>query len=77
MRAGYVPGTPGTSSPEPPFGLSMALAPTIGASRPATSLIGASSGRVRFGSCTVSYAIAVTRASTSALVSSSSAARCR
>ena len=36
------------------FGLSMAFAPTMGARRPATSLIGASSGRLRFGSCTVS-----------------------
>ncbi len=75
--AGCVPGTPGTRRPGPPFGLSIVLAPTIGASRPATSLIGASRGSARFGSCTVSYAIAVTPEATSARVRFSSAARCR
>ena len=50
MSAGSVPGTPGTSSPGPPCGRSIALAPTMGASRPATSLMGASRGRAREGS---------------------------
>ena len=32
MRAGWVPGTPGTRSPGPPLGFNIAFAPTIGAS---------------------------------------------
>ena len=46
-------------------------APTCGASRPATSDIGASSGRLRSASSTVSYAMPVTLRSTSASVHSS------
>ena len=42
------------SRPGPPLGRSMQFAPTIGASRPATSLIGASSGSAPEASWTVS-----------------------
>ena len=48
------------STPRPPLARMSAWAPTCGASRPATSDIGASSGSERSGSSTVSYAIAVT-----------------
>ena len=44
---GRTPGTPPSRTPRPPAAASRALAPAWGASRPATSLIGASSGRVR------------------------------
>ena len=53
------------------------LAPTVGASLPATSLMGASSGRPPPVSWTVSYAIAVTRSATRRSVSGRSAARWR
>ena len=52
------------------MGRSIALAPTIGARRPATSLMGARRGSERVGSCTVSYAIAVMPESIRAFVSS-------
>ena len=76
-RAGATPGTPPGSTPRPPDGFISAYAPTWGASLPATSDIGASSGSAPFAVWTVSYAIAVVPASSSALVSASSAARCR
>ena len=43
-RPGATPGTPPSSSPRPPSGFSRKYAPACAASRPATSLIGASSG---------------------------------
>ena len=53
-RAAGVPGTPPSSSPAPPFGLSRQLAAAWMAIRPATSLMGLSSGNVPSGSSTVS-----------------------
>ena len=44
-RADRVPGTPDISRPRPPAERIRVAAPTVGARRPATSLIGASSGR--------------------------------
>ena len=76
-RAERVPGTPDMSRPSPPAERIRVAAPTVGASRPATSDIGASSGSPPPASCTVSYAIAVTRSATSRSVSGRSAARCR
>ena len=52
--AGRVPGTPDISSPSPPAERSRVAAPTVGARRPATSLIGARRGSPPSGSCTVS-----------------------
>ncbi len=43
--AGWTPDTPPIRTPRPPWPFSSRLAPTCGAMRPATSLIGASSGR--------------------------------
>ena len=57
--AGGTPGTPPSRMPRPPCAFSSDQAPICGASRPATSLIGASSGRWRSGVSTVSYAIPV------------------
>ena len=57
--AGGTPGTPPSRMPRPPCAFSSDQAPICGASRPATSLIGASSGRWRLGVSTVSYAIPV------------------
>ena len=48
------PGTPPSSSPRPPSGFSNMNAPACVAILPATSLIGASSGRRPFLSVTVS-----------------------
>ena len=62
------PGTPPSSTPEPPSFFIRWYAPTCVDSRPATSLIGASSGSDPSGSCTVSYAIDVVPAASSASV---------
>ena len=75
--AAYTPETPPMSTPRPPSARMSTCAPTCGASRPATSDIGASSGSDRSGSSTVSYAIAVTLRSSSASVHAREAARCR
>ena len=48
------PETPPISTPRPPWPFSRSLAPTWGAIRPATSLIGASSGSLPSAVCTVS-----------------------
>nr|WP_287393697.1 hypothetical protein [Candidatus Microthrix sp.] len=53
-RAGRTPGTPPISTPRPPWCRSSRLAPTCTDMRPATSLIGASSGRAPEAVCTVS-----------------------
>ncbi len=53
-RAGRTPGTPPSSTPRPPLPFCRAQAPTCGASRPATSDIGASSGSPPARSVTVS-----------------------
>ena len=53
-RAGRTPVQPPIRMPRPPWGFSNRCAPTWAASRPATSLIGASSGRLPSSSCTVS-----------------------
>ena len=53
-RAGRTPGAPPISTPRPPLWRSRKWAPCCGARRPATSLIGASSGSEPSGSCTVS-----------------------
>jgi hypothetical protein len=53
-RAGCTPGTPPGSTPRPPDGFIRENAPTCGASLPATSDIGASSGSAPFADCTVS-----------------------
>ena len=58
-RAGRTPGAPPSSTPRPPCARSRKCAPICGAMRPATSLIGASSGSCPFASCTVSYATPV------------------
>ena len=52
--AAYTPGTPPISMPRPPPWRIRWYEPTCGASRPATSDIGASSGSEPSGSCTVS-----------------------
>ena len=75
--AAYTPDTPASRMPRPPPARIRWYAPTCGASRPATSDIGASSGNDRSGSSTVSYAIPVTFASSNAFVHSGDAARCR
>ena len=51
---GATPGTPPSSTPRPPFAVCSVQAPTCGASRPATSDIGASSGSPPPASVTVS-----------------------
>ena len=56
--AAGTPGTPPSSTPMPPCSFSRQCAPTCTAIRPATSLIGASSGSPPRASVTVSYAIA-------------------
>ncbi len=76
-RAAGVPGTPPSRMPAPPAGDSSAWAAACTAIRPATSLIGVSSGSRRSGVCTVSYAIESIRRSSRNSVSSLSAARCR
>ncbi len=48
------PGTPAKSTPLPPCARSRKWAPTCGAMRPATSLMGVRSGSDPLGSCTVS-----------------------
>ena len=53
-RAGRTPGAPPISTPRPPLWRSRKWAPICGASRPATSLIGASSGSAPSSSWTVS-----------------------
>jgi len=52
--AAGTPGTPPSSTPRPPCAFSSACAPTCGASRPATSDIGVSSGSEPFAAVTVS-----------------------
>ena len=52
--AGFTPGTPPSSTPEPPCAFSSACAPAWIDMRPATSDIGASSGRPPLRSVTVS-----------------------
>ncbi len=52
--AAYTPLTPPIRTPRPPWARIRVWAPTWGASRPATSDIGASNGRERSGSSTVS-----------------------
>ena len=56
-RAAGVPGTPPSRRPAPPAGLSRARAAACTDIRPATSLIGVSSGSLPSAVCTVSYAI--------------------
>ena len=51
---GATPGTPGSSTPEPPWASSSECAPAWIDIRPATALIGASSGRPPRASVTVS-----------------------
>ena len=75
--AAYTPDTPPIRVPRPPPCRIRWYAPTCGASRPATSLIGASSGRAPLLSCTVSYAMPVTFLFSRALVQSRLAARWR
>ena len=75
--AAYTPETPPISVPRPPPWRIRWYAPTCGARRPATSLIGASNGSSPLGSWTVSYAMAVTPRSIRARVQSRLAARCR
>ncbi len=58
--AGDTPGTPPSSTPEPPFAFCSDEAPTWMDMRPATSLIGVSRGSDPFLAVTVSYAMAVT-----------------
>ena len=53
-RAGRTPGAPPSSTPRPPLCRSRKWAPIWGAIRPATSLMGASSGSAPVGSWTVS-----------------------
>ena len=57
--AGGTPGTPPSSTPIPPFAFCSEAAPTCTDMRPATSLIGVSSGSEPSVAVTVSYAIAV------------------
>ena len=52
--AGSTPGTPPSSTPLPPYTFSRYFAPSWTAIRPATSLIGVSSGSSPDASCTVS-----------------------
>ena len=52
--AGFTPGTPPSSTPAPPWAFSSACAPAWMDMRPATSDIGASSGRPPLRSVTVS-----------------------
>ncbi len=73
--AGSTPGTPPSSIPLPPYTFSRYLAPSCTAIRPATSLIGVSSGRSPEGSCTVSYAMAMMPDVITARVSGSDAAK--
>ncbi len=75
--AGRTPETPPMRIPRPPYSRSWRRAPTCGAMRPATSLIGARRGVRPSGSWTVSYATADTLRSTSAWVRSRPAARWR
>ena len=75
--AASTPGTPVISVPRPPPARIRWWAPISGAIRPATSLIGVSSGSELLGSRTVSYAIAVLPAATRASVQGREAARCR
>ena len=75
--AAGVPGTPPSSRPAPPEELSRWWAAAWTAIRPATSLIGVSSGSRPSGVCTVSYAIESMRRSRRNSVSRRSAARCR
>ena len=75
--AAYTPGTPPIRTPRPPSAFIKVAAPTCGASRPATSDIGASRGSAPSGVCTVSYAMPVTWRAMSSSVSRLSAARCR
>ena len=58
--AGATPGTPPSRMPRPPFGFSRYCAPTCTAMRPATSLIGVSSGSEPSVSLIVSYATPLT-----------------
>jgi hypothetical protein len=75
--AGATPGTPPSSTPRPPLGASRYCAPTCTAMRPATSLMGVSSGSEPSASWMVSYATPLTLASSMRLVNSGSGARCR
>src|SRR3954471_22906714 len=76
-RPGATPGTPPSKRPRPPSGFSRKYAPACAASRPAISLIGASSGSARLSVSTVSYATPVIPLSSNARVSGSSAAMCK
>ncbi len=71
------PGTPQINVPRPPPSRARCWAPTSGAMRPATSLIGVRSGNDPSGNRTVSYAMAVFPAAASASVHGRDAARCR
>ncbi len=73
--AGSTPGTPPSRMPLPPNTFSRYFAPSCTAIRPATSLIGVSSGSSPVDSCTVSYAIATQPDLMTALVSGSDAAK--
>src|SRR4029077_14173185 len=75
--AAYTPDTPPISTPRPPPSRCRWCAPTCGAIRPAPSDIGASSGSDLSGCWTVSYAIEVTPAPSSASVQALEAARGR
>ena len=76
-RAGRTPGAPPSSTPRPPCSRSRKCEPTCGAIRPATSLIGASSGSAPVSACTVSYAMPVTFFSSRASATAGYAARWR
>jgi hypothetical protein len=73
--AGNTPGTPPSRMPLPPNTFSRYFAPSCTAIRPATSLIGVSSGSSPVGNWTVSYAMAMAPLLMSARVSGSEAAK--
>jgi hypothetical protein len=74
---GATPGSPPIRMPLPLLCFKRKFTPIWTDSLPAISLIGASSGREPFSSCTVSYAMAVTPESIRACVCSGSGAKCK
>ena len=75
--AGATPAVPPSSMPRPPCSISRQCAPAWIDMRPATSLIGDSSGSPPRAPVTVSYAIAVTPERINALACAGSGARWR
>ena len=75
--AGVTPGTPPSKTPRPWWAISKQVAPACTAMRPATWLMGASSGRPPLSSVTVSYAMHEEPLSISPLVCFGSGARWR